>query len=78
MTETLTIRLPRRLARELKAKARSSNTTPSAVLRRMATEYVRSRKQAPALNPLQEHIVSHAGRWDGYCSGQELLRKTRP
>lgn len=78
MTETLTIRLPRRLARELKAKARSSGTTPTAVLRRMAGEYVRSNKRAPALNSLQEHIVSHAGRWDGYCSGEELLRKTRP
>jgi hypothetical protein len=78
MTETLTIRLPRRLAEELKAKARSSKTTPSAVLRRMATEYVRSKKGIMALNPLQEHIVSHAGGWDGYCSGEELLQKTRP
>lgn len=78
MTETLTIRLPRRLAQELKAKARSSKTTPSAVLRRMASEYVRSRKDKVGLNPLQEHIVSHAGNWDGYCSGEELLRKTRP
>jgi hypothetical protein len=78
MTETLTIRLPRRLARELKAKARSSKTTPTAVLRRMTAEYVRSQKQTAALNPLQEHIVSHAGHWDGYCSGEELLRKTRP
>jgi len=76
MTQTVTIRLPRRLAQELKAKARSSKTTPSAILRRMATEYVRSKKQT-TLNPLQEHIVSHAGRWDGYCSGDELLRKTR-
>jgi hypothetical protein len=78
MTQTITIRLPRRLAQELKAKARSSKTTPSAVLRRMATEYVCSKKPSTALNPLQEHIVTHAGRWDGYCSAEELLRKTRP
>jgi len=77
MTQVLTIRLSQRLARELKAKARSAKTTPSAVLRRMAAEYVRSKDQPP-LNGLQEHILTHAGRWDGYCSGEELLRKTRP
>ena len=77
MTQIVTIRLPTRLARELKAKARSANTTPSAVLRQMALEYVR-RKHKPARNALQEHILAHAGTWNGYCSGEELLRKTRP
>ncbi len=77
MTQTLTIRLPRELARDLKTKAEAAKTTPSAVLRRMAAEYVRSAKN-PMRNALQEHIAAHAGRWDGYCSGEELLRKTRP
>ena len=77
MTQIVTIRLPTRLARELKAKARSANTTPSAVLRQMALEYVR-RKHKPTRNALQEHILAHAGTWNGYCSGEELLRKTRP
>jgi hypothetical protein len=77
MTQTLTIRLPRELARDLKCKAQAAKTTPSAVLRRMAAEYVKSAK-GPARNALQEHIATHAGRWDGHCSGEELLRKTRP
>jgi len=77
MTQTMTIRLPGRLARDLKTKAQAARTTPSAVLRQMATEYVKSSKKT-ARNALQEHIVTHAGRWDGYCTGEELLRKTRP
>ena len=77
MTEIMTIRLSRQLAQDLKSKAQAARTTPSAVLREMAAEYVKSRKK-PARNALQEHIVTHAGRWDGYCSGEELLRKTRP
>ena len=77
MTQTMTIRLPRRLAQDLKTKAQAARTTPSAVLRQMAAEYVKSGRK-PARNALQEHIVTHAGRWDGYCSGEELLRKTRP
>ncbi|HVM49429.1 MAG TPA: hypothetical protein VMU04_15480 [Candidatus Acidoferrum sp.] len=77
MTEIMTIRLPRQLAQDLKSKAQAARTTPSAVLREMAAQYVKS-KRKPTRNALQEHIVTHAGRWDGYCSGQELLRKTRP
>ena len=68
MTETLTIRLPRRLAQKLMAKARALKTTPSALLRRMAIEYVRSTNQSARPNRLQEHIVSHAG----------LVRGARP
>lgn len=76
MTTTLTIRLPRALARELKAKAKAAKTSPSAILRRAAADYVR--KQKPALNAMQEHIDAYAGAWDGYCSGEDLLRRTRP
>jgi len=76
MTRTLTIRLPAHLMRELKAKARSSQTTPSVVLRRLAADYVRGKKR-PGRNALQEHIAAYAGTWDGYCSGEELLRRTR-
>ena len=77
MTTTLTIRLPATLARDLKARTRAAKTTPSAVLRRAAADY--ERKKEPALNnSMQEHIDTHAGTWDGYCSGEELLRRTRP
>ncbi len=78
MTTTLTIRLSETLARELKAKTKAAKTSPSAVLRRAATDYVRERKTGPGLNAMQEHILARAGTWDGYCSGEELLRKTRP
>ena len=76
MTKTLTIRLPATLVQELKAKAKAAKTNPNAVLRRMAAEYVREKK--PAGNAMQEHIRARAGTWDGYCSGEELLRRTRP
>jgi predicted transcriptional regulator len=78
MTTTLTIRLSATLAHQLKAKARSAKTSPSAVLRRAAAEYVGAATGGTQLNAMQEHIDSHAGRWDGYLSGVELLQKTRP
>ena len=77
MTKIVPVRLPQKVAQELKAKTRAAKTTPSAVLRQMAIEYVKSAQPADR-NALQEHIASHAGRWDGYCSGEELLHKTRP
>ncbi len=75
MTETLSIRLPVRLARKLKAKAKAAKTNPTAVLRRMAAEYVR--ESEPGANAMEEHIRTFAGTWEGYCSGAELLRRTR-
>jgi len=78
MTTTLTIRLPTGLARELKARTKKAKTTPSAVLRRAAVIYVRSRKSGAGLNTMQEHIDAYAGTWDGHCSGEELMRRTRP
>ena len=78
MTTTLTIRLPARLARDLKARTRAAKTSPSAVLRQAAARYVREHNSGDALNPMQEHINARAGTWDGHCSGAELLRKTRP
>ena len=77
MTQTITIRLPSSLIRDLKAKTRSHKTNPSAVLRRAAAEYVCD-KQGPCGNAMQDHIEARAGTWDGYCSGVELLKKTRP
>ena len=76
MTETLTIRLPAVLARDLRAKAKAAKTNPTAVLRRAAEEYVRA--DQTARDARVEHIRKHAGTWDGYCSGTELLRRTRP
>jgi hypothetical protein len=78
MTTTLTIRLPEVLARELKAKTKAAKTSPSAVLRQAATDYVREKRSGPGLNAMQQHILARAGTWDGYCSGEELLRKIRP
>jgi predicted transcriptional regulator len=78
MTTTLTIRLPSTLARELKARTKSAKTSPSAVLRRAAAHYVRQKKRGKGLNAIQEHIDAFAGAWDGYCSGEELLKRTRP
>ena len=78
MTSIVTVRLPATLARELRTKTKAAKTTPSAVLRRAAADYVRQKRNGRALNAMQQHIDAHAGRWDGYCSGEELLRKTRP
>jgi hypothetical protein len=69
--------MPLALARDLKIKAKAAKTSPSAVLRRAAADFVR-KKSSKGPNAMQEHIDAHAGRWDGYCSGEELLRKTRP
>jgi len=78
MTTTLTIRLPASLARELKTRAKAAKTSPSAVLRRAAADYVRKNKSGAKLNAMQEHINARAGTWDGDISGEELLRRTRP
>ena len=41
-------------------------------------ERIQTRRPGSGLNAMQEHIDAFAGRWDGYCSGEELLRRTRP
>ena len=76
MTETLTIRLPKSLARAFRAKTRAAKTNPTAVLRRAAEEFVR--EDQGARDSAVEHVRRYAGTWDGYCSGEELLRRTRP
>ncbi len=78
MTQTMTVRMPGRLAQQLRAKAKAARTNPSAVLRRLATEYVGQPHKRKPRNTVQEHIAAYAGTWDGYCSGEELLKKTRP
>jgi hypothetical protein len=75
MTETLTIRLPKSLARDFRAKTRTAKTNPTEVLRRAAADYVRH--NTAARNAMAEHIRARAGTWDGFCSGEELLRRTR-
>jgi predicted transcriptional regulator len=75
MTQTLTIRLPTALARDLKAKAKLARTNPTEVLRRAAEDYVK--RDHVARDARVEHIRKVAGSWDGYCSGTELLRRTR-
>ena len=76
MTETLTIRLPKSLARDFRAKTRVAKTNPTEVLREAAANYVK--KDQTARDAAVEHIRRFAGTWDGYCSGEELLRRTRP
>jgi predicted transcriptional regulator len=79
MTTTLTIRLPEKLARQFKSKARAANTTPTEVLREAAQKFVtQSRSDGKRLNAMQRHIDKYAGNWDGDISGEELLRLTRP
>jgi hypothetical protein len=75
MTETLTIRLPKTLAREFRAKTRAAKTNPAEVLRQAVVAYVRN---APgAWNAIIEHLRTRADTWDGDVSGEELLRRTR-
>lgn len=76
MTTTLTIRLPTKLANELKAKTRRARTSPTEVLRQAAANYVRDDRVSR--NAIIEHIRARAGTWDGDISGEELLRRTRP
>jgi hypothetical protein len=76
MTETLTIRLPKSLAKQFRAKTRAARTNPTEVLRKAAAEYVRENQAAR--NAVVEHIRARAGTWDGDVSGEELLRRTRP
>jgi hypothetical protein len=76
MTEALTIRLPKSLAREFRAKTCAAKTNPTAVLRQAAAKYVRDDQNAS--NAMVEHIRARAGTWDGYIPGEELLWRTRP
>ena len=69
MTETLTIRLPKSLAREFRAKTRAAKTNPAEVLREAVIRYVR--------NTILEHIRARSGTWDGDISGEKLLQITR-
>jgi metal-responsive CopG/Arc/MetJ family transcriptional regulator len=78
MTTTVSIRLPEKLARKLKAKTRAAKTNPSAVLREAAEKYVAQPAKGEKLNAMQRHIMSRAGTWDGDISGEELLKMTRP
>jgi hypothetical protein len=76
MTETLTIRLPKSLAREFRAKTRAARTNPTEVLRRAAAHYVQT--DPDARDSVVAHLRARAGTWTGEVSGVELLRKTRP
>ena len=75
MTETLTIRLPKLLARDFRAKTRAAKTNPTEVLRQAAADYVRH--DPAARNAIVEHLRARAGTWNSKVSGEELLRRTR-
>jgi hypothetical protein len=76
MTETLTIRLPKSLARDFRAKTRAAKTNPTEVLRQAAADYVRN--DPAARNAVVEHLRARAGTWNSALSGAELLQRTRP
>jgi hypothetical protein len=76
VTEALSIRLPKSLAREFRAKTRAAKTNPTEVLRQAAANFVRD--DQTARDAIVEHIRARAGTWNGDISGAELLRKTRP
>jgi hypothetical protein len=76
MTETLSIRLPKSLAREFRAKTRAAKTNPTEVLRQAAANFVRD--DQTTRNAIVEHIRARARTWNGDISGAELLRRTRP
>ena len=61
----------------MKTKAQAAKRTAGIGRARMAPGKVKTGKET-GRKVLREHIVTHAGRWDGYCSGEELMRKTRP
>ena len=75
MTDTLTIRLPKALARKFRAKTRAAKTNPTEVLRQAAANYVRD--DQTARSAIADHLRARAGTWDGDISGEELLRRTR-
>ena len=76
MAETFSIRLPKSLVRDFRAKTRAAGTNPSEVLRKAVEDYVK--KEQAAREAAVEHIRRFAGTWDGDISGEELLRRTRP
>jgi hypothetical protein len=76
MTTTMTIRLPAKLAMQFKAKAKHAGSSPTEILRRAASDYVRDDKARR--KAMVAHLRSRAGTWDGDVSGAELLRMTRP
>jgi predicted transcriptional regulator len=52
MTKTLNIRLPAALTREFKVMTKAAKTSPTAVLRRAAANYVRRRNTGPGPNAI--------------------------
>jgi hypothetical protein len=55
------------------SKLSAAKTNPTEALHKAAGDYDQA-----ARNAAVEHIRARAGTWDGYCSGEELLRRTRP
>ena len=55
MTETLTVRMPAKLMRELKAKAKFARANAAEIFRQAATEYVRT---YTGVNASQQHILA--------------------
>ncbi len=49
----------------------------SAFVREAISDKVKALERAKG-NPMLAHLDARAGTWDGYLSGEELLRRTRP
>lgn len=73
MTTILSVRIDPGLAERAK-KASGGNL--SAFVRAAIEDKVEAVELANG-NPMIVHIKARAGTWDGYISGEELLRKTR-
>jgi predicted transcriptional regulator len=74
MTTVLSVRIDSDLARRTQkvAKGRLSAFVRDAIVDRLKT------LERAKGNPMLAHIEARAGTWDGYVSGEELLRRTRP
>ncbi len=74
MTTVLSVRIEKKLA-ERAAKAARGNL--SAFVREAIAEKVKDIERR-GNDSLRAHIEARAGTWDGFVSGEELLRRTRP
>lgn len=61
MTETLTIRLPKSMARDFRAKTRAARTNPTEVLRKAAAQETLSRKTCASFRRFRWIPMPHGG-----------------
>jgi hypothetical protein len=74
MTTVLSVRIDAELASRAE-KAAGGNL--SAFVREAVADKVKAVESAKG-NPMLAHIEARAGTWDGFLSGEQLLKRTRP